>query len=43
MPTLHEHSSEEAAATEVIFNVHRRGANWTQTSDLASPSDEHIK
>jgi len=28
MPTLNEHSSEEtAAATEGIFNVHRRGVH----------------
>jgi hypothetical protein len=30
MPTLNEHSSEETAATEGIFNVHRRGAHWTR-------------
>ena len=27
MPTLNEHSSEETAATEGIFNVHMRGAH----------------
>jgi len=27
MPTLNEHRSEETAATEGIFNVHRRGAH----------------
>ena len=29
MPTLNEHTSEETAATEEIFNVHRRGAHCT--------------
>ena len=30
MPTLNEHTSEETAATEDIFNVHRRDAHCTQ-------------
>jgi len=30
MPALNEHSSEETAATEGIFNVHRCGAHWTR-------------
>jgi len=30
MPTLNEHSSEETAATEGIFNMHRCGAHWTR-------------